>query len=326
MPWSKCPVAQPFQHPLPNVPSPLPNWEMVKTDLLPIVNNNASELVQLAFLCASSFRKTDYHGGCNGARIRFPPQSTWPGHSDLDKVLALLDPIRTKYAVNLSWGDLIVYAGTLALNDGQLTFCPGRTDATDGKALDFIAGKNFWNATIAQMRSDQKLLGLTDTEVVVLSARLRSASLLHKNGYEGTWATNNVLSNQYFTTLKAETWQNYTVPVSGHLQYKAAGKNLYILSNDLNLLNDSNYKTVVDKYTDNTVFLNDFRAAWAKLMNMDRFDGPVSNLCHNTSIPIGSHSTTATTATTTGTTKTETGSNGQIWVISILLIVASILI
>jgi len=198
----------------------------------------------------------------------------------------MLDPIRSRYT-NLSWGDLIVYAGTLALGDDRLTFCPGRTDATNGDGLQYVQPKNFLNASLGQMRFDEDLLGFNDTETVTLSARLRSAILNVANGFEGTWSTNpKLLSNQYFKTLKAETWEAYNVTGSGYRQYKARGKNLYMFSNDLNLL-DSQYKPLVDAFaSDNNLFTLYFRSVWTKLMNIDRFSGPTGNLCWNTSIPI----------------------------------------
>jgi len=290
-PVSRCigpfvPPAQPFQYPLPPAPSSFPDWNRVKRDLSSIILTDAPELVQLAFLCSATFRRTDYNGGCNGARIRFV--QSWPGNKGLDKVLSKLAPIQSRFT-NLSWADLIVFAGTLALGDNQLTFCPGRTDATDGSGLQYVQPKNFLNATVAQMRFDEDLLGLNDTEMVAISAKLRSAYLNAANGFEGTWSTNpKLLSNQYYKTLKAETWLAYNVSSSGYTQYKARGKNLYMFSNDLNLLFDAQYKKIVDTFaSDNNSFMKYFRSVWTKLMNNDRFSGPTGNVCWNTSIPIG---------------------------------------
>jgi len=289
-PVSRCigpyvPPAQPFQYPLPPPPSSLPDWNQVKRELTPIIATNATELVQLAFLCAATFRKTDYNGGCNGARIRFV--QSWPGNKGLDKVLSKLAPIQSKF-INLSWADLIVYAGTLALGDSQLTFCPGRTDATDGTGLQYVQPKNFLNATLVQMRFDEDLLGFNDSEIVVISARLRSAILNVANGFEGTWSTNpKLLSNQYYKTLLTETWVAYNITSSGYTQYKAKGKNLYMFTNDLNLLNDTQYLPIVDIFaSDNNLFMKYFRSIWTKLMNNDRFSGPTGNVC-NKSIVVG---------------------------------------
>jgi len=211
---------------------------------------------------------------------------------------------------------LIVLAGTVALNNPLTSFCSGRTDAAHGNAYLNLTEKNFLDASIAKMRSETKLMGFTDDEIVVLSARLRSPALMEKNGYEGTWTTTpTALSNQYFTSLLGETWVNYTVTASGKWQYKAQGKNLYMLPYDLNLINDAAYKTVVQKYAaDNTLFLADFAKAWIKLMNIDRYDGPTGNLCANVTAP------TVTSTGTTGTTSGNVPPSGDSYTILVSLV------
>jgi len=170
------------------------------------------------------------------------------------------------------------------------------------------------------MRYDELLLGLNDTEYVALYARLPSATLQTLNGLEGTWTTTpTVLSNQYFSTLKAETWTSYNVSGSGLTQYKASGKNLYITVNDYNLLSDTGYMAVVNTFaSDNNAFLNNFRAVWTKIMNVDRYDGPTGNVCWNTSIALpGSTGSSGSPSST---------SNANIFVLSILFFIISILI
>ena len=86
------PPAQPFQFPLPDSPKALPDFTKVRTEIIQVMTTRSSHLepdmvdgkpyygavfAMLAWRCASTFRATDYRGGCNGARIRFAPEKDW---------------------------------------------------------------------------------------------------------------------------------------------------------------------------------------------------------------------------------------------------------
>lgn len=151
------------------------------------------QFATLAWQCASTFRATDFLGGCNGARIRFPPEKDWAGNGALvDSVLATLQPIKAKHP-DLTWADLIVLAGTVAVEQavgalpakqdaqqqqqqpavsGLFSFCPGRTDATSGAGSDILQPRNYSDPNTA-FKDNAAVQGLTLREAVVLSARPR---------------------------------------------------------------------------------------------------------------------------------------------------------
>lgn len=301
------PPVQPFQYELP--PSPpaasLPDFAKVRA-AVKVVMRPASvapgalaadqlpdgswyygaSFVQLAWHCATTFRQTDYLGGCNGARIRFPPQKDWLANAALDEVLKVLLSVQTKF-VSLSWADLIVFAAQVALEDASgvaMTFCGGRTDAAgDDGASDYLSPVLMYNATDYEVRERLALIGLSVREHVALSARLRGAVLQKKAGYSGTWAENpGNLSNGYFKTLLSEAWEKKPL-ANGGIEYRAVvpgSRTLYMTPVDLNIRFSDDFLAVAQEFAvDEQLFLADFASAWTRVMNMDRFDGPLGNVC-----------------------------------------------
>ena len=113
------PEPQDFQHNLPSAPDKLPDYVPVAEKIEGNFADDADArkmFIRLALNCASTFRATDYRGGCNGGRIRFPPQSEWETNAGLDEYVGQLEEIKTTGNFDdVSVADMIVLSGILAL-------------------------------------------------------------------------------------------------------------------------------------------------------------------------------------------------------------------
>eukprot|EP00090_Calanus_glacialis_P001534 TRINITY_DN11107_c0_g1_i1.p1 TRINITY_DN11107_c0_g1~~TRINITY_DN11107_c0_g1_i1.p1 ORF type:complete len:707 (-),score=154.91 TRINITY_DN11107_c0_g1_i1:62-2182(-) len=300
-PISRCnnedtPPPQPFQYPLPDPPAGWPDFQDIKTEIGELLDN-ADETIgmftRLAWQCISTFRSTDYLGGCNGARIRFSPQKDWSVNINVETALDFLQPIKLNHGTNLSWADLIVLAGNTALEKAggkHLTFCGGRTDATDGMGSEFLAPKitgNF-SETLVQFKDDISITGLTQTEFTALIGAGYAVGessdcdglYCNRDSFQGTAPVSSSLSNIFFKNLLSESWEEYTIPSTGKQMYKAVGKDLLIFGTDLMFRLDPELLAISQDFAaDNDLFLHEVAAAWTKLANADRFDGPTGNLC-----------------------------------------------
>jgi len=271
------------------------DYEAVKADviaILPDEDPNAPVdhgtwgplMVRLAWHCAGTYRETDHIGGCNGARIRHDPEASWGSNVDVDLALNRLEPIYDRYQPGLTWADLIVIAGTASLESmGALPmpFCPGRTDvdaataAEQSKNLDPEIYLEPTSATAPLLRNAMGIMGFTDREMVVLNGGGHAVGQCHamRSGFEGPWTINPTqVDNSFFVGLLDYNWLETTSSTGKKQYHDEKTGSLTMLVTDLLFRDDDKWRAIVEEYAqDNDLFLEDFRNAWVKLVNGDRF-------------------------------------------------------
>ncbi len=266
------------------------------------------QLVSTAWASASTFRGSDKRGGANGARIRLAPQKDWAVNQpqELAKVLQVLEGIRGEFNTaggkKLSLADLIVLAGgagveQAARNAGhQVTvpFAPGRTDASQEQTdvhsfapLEPIADgfRNFQKArysVAAEVLLIDKahLLTLTAPEMTVLVGGLRVLGANVGQARHGAFTEKpGALSNDFFVKLldMGTEWKAVSGATeefegrdrkSGEAKWTATRVDLIFGSN-------AHLRAIAEVYGSSDSkqkFVDDFVAAWTKVMNLDRFD------------------------------------------------------
>jgi catalase-peroxidase len=259
-----------------------------------------SDMVATAWDSARTFRGSDKRGGANGARIRLAPQKDWAGNEParLAKVLAVLEGIAGQTGASVA--DVIVLAGNVGIEQAAkaagvnvvVPFAPGRGDATpemtDAESFDVLEPvadgfrnwlKKDYVVSAEELLLDRaQLLGLSAPEMTVLVGGLRVLGTNHGGTRHGVFTDRvGALTNDFFVNLTdmAYTW-------------KPAGRNLYEIrdrktgavkwtATRVDLVFGSNsilraYAEVYAQDDNKEKFVQDFVAAWTKVMNADRFD------------------------------------------------------
>ncbi|MBU73040.1 catalase/peroxidase HPI [Spongiibacter sp.] len=261
-----------------------------------------AELVSTAWDSARTFRGSDYRGGANGARIRLAPQKDWEGNEParLQKVLGVMDGIQSSFGKPVSLADLIVLGGSAAIEKAakdagvavSVPFAPGRGDATqemtDVDSFEPLEPlhdayrnwlkKDYVVSAEELMLDRTQLMGLSAHEMTVLVGGMRVLGTNHGGSKHGVFTDREgVLSNDFFVNLTdmANSW----VPKGSNLYEicdRASGEVKWTATRvDLVFGSNSILRAYAEVYAQDDAaekFVNDFVAAWTKVMNADRFD------------------------------------------------------
>jgi catalase-peroxidase len=309
-PW--IPEPQLWQDPVPAVDHQLVDENDVAALKNKVLESGLSvpQLVKTAWSAAGSYRNTDKRGGANGARLRLEPQRHWEVNepSELEKALAVLERIQHDFNDSapdgkaISLADLIVLAGSAGVEKAardagyeiSVHFSPGRTDAsqesTDVESFAVLEPRadGFRNyvrpgekAPLEQLLVERAyLLGVTAPELTVLVGGLRALGANHGGSKHGVFSDQTgVLTNDFFVNLldmstewkASETAENV---YEGHDRASGALK-WTATANDLVFGSNSVLRALAEVYAQDDAkgkFVEDFVAAWVKVMNNDRFD------------------------------------------------------
>lgn len=270
---------------------------------------SVSQLVSAAWASASSFRGSDKRGGANGARVRLQPQSGWEVNNpdELATVLRTLEGVQESFNAaqsggkQLSLADLIVLAGAAGVEkaakaaglDVEVPFTPGRADATQEQtdvesfaALEPTAdgfrnylGKGNRLPAEYLLLDKANLLNLSAPELTVLVGGLRVLGANYQGSSLGVLtSTPGLLTNDFFVNLLelGTTWTATSEDATTFEGRDATGKVKWTGSRaDLVFGSNSELRALAEVYASDDAkakFVNDFVAAWDKVMNLDRFD------------------------------------------------------
>ncbi|MDR9395416.1 catalase/peroxidase HPI [Roseovarius sp. SYSU LYC5161] len=261
---------------------------------------SVADMVATAWDSARTFRQSDLRGGANGARIRLAPQKDWEGNEPerLARVLGVLEGIAAETGASVA--DVIVLAGNVGIeqaakaagHDIEVPFAPGRGDATeemtDADSFDVLEPvadgyrnwmkKDYIVSAEELMLDRTQLMGLTAHEMTALVGGMRVLGTNHGGTTHGVLTDRvGALTNDFFVNLTDMSYR--WVPADGGI-YEIRDRKTDTVkwtATRIDLVFGSNsilrsYAEVYAQDDNAAKFLDDFVAAWTKVMNADRFD------------------------------------------------------
>ena len=287
-----------WQDPVPQGPT---GWDVdaVKVEIA-ASGLSTADLVATAWDSARTFRGSDLRGGANGARIRLAPQKDWEGNEPerLARVLSVLEPIAARAGASVA--DLIVLGGNVGVEQAAAAACvpvtvpfaPGRGDATDqmtdAPSFDVLepihdgfrnwVKKDYVVSPEELLLDRAQLMGLSAPEMTALIGGMRVMGTNHGGTEHGIFTDRpGALSTDFFVTLTdmrlswAPIEDGFYVlrdRASGQVRWTATRVDLVFGSNSILRA----YAEVYAQRDGTERFVEDFVAAWSKVMNADRFD------------------------------------------------------
>lgn len=300
-----------WQDPLPGVEGEPVTSKDIETLKKTVLDSglSVSQLVKTAWASASTFRRTDFRGGANGARIRLEPQRSWEANepAQLAEVLTVLESIRNDFNEDsaprhLSLADVIVLAGNAAIEKAaaeagtevSVPFTPGRVDATqeqtDVESFSYLEPqadgfRNYQNADLdipaEHLLIDKAdLLGLTAPQMTVLVGGLRALGATYGSTDHGVLTDRpGVLSTDFFINL-LELGNDWVATDDDATVFRCTdgetGEAKWTGTRaDLVFASNSELRAQAEVYASDDAtekFVADFVAAWVKVTEADRFD------------------------------------------------------
>ncbi|MFN3163859.1 MAG: peroxidase family protein, partial [Pseudohongiellaceae bacterium] len=270
---------------------------------------NTAQLVRTAWASASSYRETDMRGGANGARVRLAPQNSWEANNpeELNGVIAVLEGIQEDFNAQsgnrqVSLADVIVLGGAAAIeqaagragHDVEVPFFVGRTDAsqeqTDVESFSALEPqadgfRNFFSSDAARSPAQMliekaALLDLTIPEMTVLVGGMRVLDANTGGVDHGVFTDRpGTLSNDFFVNLidMSTVWSRSPSDEGIYVGRDRDTDEVLWTATPVDLIFGSNseLRAVAEFYAAQDAqedFLEDFVAAWSKVMTADRFD------------------------------------------------------
>ncbi|WP_339757061.1 catalase/peroxidase HPI [uncultured Winogradskyella sp.] len=294
-----------WQDPIPIVDYALSDSDIASLKKMILASGlSVSEMVKTAWASASTFRGSDMRGGANGGRLRLEPQRSWEVNNpaELDKVLNVLEGIQNEFIGTVSIADLIVLAGSTAVEEAarnagynvNVPFTQGRGDAlqeqTDLESFGYLEPiadgfRNYINSKLNVAAEDllvdrANLLTLSIPEMTALVGGLRVLGANYDGSKNGVFTDNiGSLTNDFFTNILdfSLTWKAATPADKEFIGRDRRTRAMKFSGTRADLIFGSNteLRAVCEVYGANdgeVRFVNDFVAAWTKVMNLDRFD------------------------------------------------------